>query len=208
MADVIERWGKAIHRRYQNWDSGELMKEPMCIGNVSKILKGSIGSDHIFQKCEDPECAVEKQSIGLFDCVLESYKCESEWSRKNIYGKLAGSIVAMYNGNNEKRGLHTGKFTLTEPNNDRVIVEGTLVGICNAGTHHEPVKDCEKCDQKDRWLGQIRGVIRPKKSGDIPCVMLAEYAFDVKYKNRERNAATIIGTLEGVHVCECKKPAD
>ena len=200
---AIDNWIERALNRHKNWNPEPTLETRMCLGNVSKVFKGQLGSDRIRQICEDPKCVVEKHSGGIRDCRWESFECDGEISRKYLNGLFEGPLIAAFHENNKERGLHSAKVTLNDGNND--IMVGAMRGTCNAGVVHEPVRgDCEKCHHLDRWHGELEGAVRIREMEGETFYLLASYAIDLEF-NDDRDRARFVGTLEGMLVRNCRK---
>ena len=71
---------------------------------------------------------------------------------------------------------------------------GTISGITNAGTHHEPLYDAVAFDQRGQLVGRLEGRFEHDVLGR--CVLYASYVFDLS--DPEAELADVTGIIEGV----------
>ena len=171
-------------------------KEPICMVPVSKDLSGRFIQKAVDkQECKSPRCSTLK-ALHAFELKVTSHKqCDKEPDA--LDGALKGKLSFAYIDTGEYRGYHTGKFEWSG-SASRLI--GRLSGVTNAGTHRDPLMDCEKCEAPGHMEGRLDAVVvRGEHQG---CRLLATYmvGFDQSADAADTKAQ---GTLEGVLICSC-----
>ena len=108
-------------------------------------------------------------------------------------------------GDETRRGMHTATFSW------RVqvgLVQGTLSGLTNEGTHRAPAFDeCQKCSDtgvmEGRLCGRLVRTAEPRLAG-AQVVAAYRLRFD---SSREGALGGVRGTLEGLVVRTCEPRA-
>ncbi len=183
-------------------DPRQLWTQRVCLDPVSKNLRGELRLlDRERQECGD-RCLTLKTDHMLKLEVMSHERCDSETGRR-LDGTLfvRRLVTALSGGTGEGRGLHTGAFRWV---GDGVLVEGTLSGMTNVGTHREPVfRDCQECHDPGYMEGRLCGrVLRSKDERLVGCRVTAAYR--LRFDPSEGFQDTgVEGTLEGLVVCAC-----
>lgn len=184
---------EAVIRDVQTFDPREAYADRICVHEVSKVLEGRFRlEEHEVQGCEQPSCKTLKQT-GIFQVRLEAGPCDSRESAV-LTGKLEGTFVAAYkDADTTNRGGQTGSFKWQGTGSELV---GRMRGIVNAGTHHYPVDDCEKCHTVNHVEGWLRAVVVGGEHEG--CRVAAMYALKLDTEGGFQ------GTLEGLLICQCR----
>ena len=184
---------EAVIRDYETFDPRKAYADKICLHEISKVIEGRFALEsHEIQGCENPACRTLKQG-GEFRAEVQAGPCDSE-SARTLDGMLEGAFVAAYkDGDTTNRGGQTGKFRW-QGNGSSLV--GRIRGVVNAGTHHPPVGDCEKCYTLNHVEGWLRAAV---VDGDHQgCRVAAMYALELD------NEGGFVGTLEGLLICQCK----
>ena len=184
---------EAVIRDYQTFDPREAYTDKICVHEVSKVIRGEFRVEkQDRQDCEKPKCYTRKQG-GEFRAEVESGPCDSAPS-KALDGMLGGPFVAVYkDADTTNRGGQTGKVKWQGAGSELV---GRMRGVINAGTHHPPVDECEKCFTLNHVEGWLRAaVVEGEHQG---CRVAAMYALKLDTRGG------FVGTLEGLLICQCK----
>jgi hypothetical protein len=172
-----------------------------CIYSFSKTMSGKAT---ILKKeknnCEEPKCISLKIMQDIVLGVRSNSECDSE-KAKTLDGNLIMRLIQGLIDTGEGRGAHHGSFRWAGTSDTFVI--GQLRGITNAGTHHKPLKECEKCNIKGHMEGQLNGTVYNTKDIGIMDRLLATYAFEFK-TGVEFRMDMLQGTIEGVIISLCK----
>ena len=132
--------------------------------------------------------------------VTSHSECDSEKAKK-LDGDLKIRLIQGLINNGEGRGVHHGLFKLSGSSDTYVL--GQLRGITNAGTHHSPLHDCERCDIKGHMEGQLNGIIYNKEDVRTMDRLFAAYALEFD-TGVEFNMGGLKGIIEGVIISDCK----
>ena len=125
-----------------------------CVYEVSKELKGQLNGIKVnSETCDKLQCITLKTEHEL-QSEVSSHLCDSAQGKK-LDGKIHARIIHGLVNDGKGRGAHYGKFELFSITG--IVVNGRMWGITNAGTHHKPVTDCERCDQRGHMEGQTSG---------------------------------------------------
>ena len=186
-------------------DPRALWNRRVCLSPVSKNLRGELRLlERERQDCEELRCRTLKTDHLLRVDVTAHEPCDSE-----VGGLLDGElfvrrlISALSDGTGEGRGLHTGEFRWVGAG---ALVEGSLSGMTNVGTHREPVFDpCQPCHAPGYMEGRLCGrIVRAKDDRLVGCAVTAAYR--IRFDPSEGFQSTgVEGTLEGLVVCPCDK---
>jgi hypothetical protein len=181
-----------------------MLEQRMCVSPVSKIVKGRITDPEPERReCDDPKC-LSLTTRQLLELLLDPFECDDpEVSRPLLNGVLqVVDLVHVFDRSGDGRGFHSGDFRWEA---GRILVFGRMSGITNAGTHHEPLQECQRCNDPGFLQGRLCGSIA---RADDPALrgaqIFANYALRV-----ERIAGDGIpeqelrGTVEGVIVRGC-----
>ncbi len=184
---------EAVIRDYETFAPQDAYGDKICVHEVSKVIRGEFRVEmQDKQGCDSPSCQTLKQA-GEFRAEVTAGPCDSELS-KSLDGMLGGPFVAAYkDADSTNRGGQTGKFKWHGGGPDLV---GRMRGVINAGTHHPPVDECEKCHTLNHVEGWLRAaVVDGEHDG---CRVAAMYALKLD------SEGGFVGTLEGLLVCQCK----
>lgn len=184
---------KAVIEDFRTFDPGEAYADQICVYEVSKRIAGRF---HVqaqdAQGCERPACKTLKQS-GEFEAEVESGPCDSPES-KTLDGALRGQFVAAYkDADTTNRGGQTGRFEWRGAGSALV---GRMRGVVNAGTHYQPVGDCEKCHEVNHVEGWLRAAVREGEHEG--CRVSGSYTLELD------NEGGFRGTLEALLICQCE----
>ena len=211
----IENWARYVRKQRRFTSENSFYGEPQITHTVSKHFKGSHRQDQLRTVCESPVQCAHLHFPGSFSCnSLESGDCDSKFSRKHIHGKVKSGYRATF-GHDEvspssktlfiERGYFFGGFVLER--DDQKFLKGIMDGNCNVGIVRKPLEESiEECHHIGRWYGRIHANVRlPEGERGF---LTANIALDVKYNETPSFLETdFVGTLEGMLIRECKKPA-
>ncbi len=184
---------------YRTWDAADAYADKVCLYEVSKILRGEAEVVQTeTQECSEPSKCKTLKRHSRFRMELEPGPCDSPVSKETLSGKAEGDIVGVFvDGDMTKRGGHTGAFRWVTGSSELVA---RMRGVSNAGTHHEPVDECEKCYVPGHAEGWLRAAVVEGHSEG--CRVAGSYAmkFDIS-----EGGTTFTGTLEGLLICQCSE---
>lgn len=173
-------------------------KEPICMVPVSKNLRGEFDlADRDLQKCKLPKCETLKALHEMKLEVRSNRPCDSVAARR-LDGTLAGRLLFAFIENGNQRGYHKAKIEWSGQNS---VLVGQMSGITNAGTHRDPLRPCERCDERGHMEGCLDAVV--VKGDHKGCRLLATYVIEFDPSTGSISTA-VEGTLEGVLICDCK----
>jgi hypothetical protein len=111
-------------------------------------------------------------------------------------------LVHVFDRSGEGRGFHSGDFRWDF---GRLPVFGRMSGITNAGTHHEPVMECQRCNDPGFLQGRLCGTIaRAEDDALRGAQIFANYAIRVdRIAGDGIPGQDVRGTIEGVLVRGC-----
>lgn len=194
MSEITEQLFKEI----ETLDLAPSYKERICMGAVSKDLRGSFFVDtQEEQKCRRPPCVTLKAWLKFEVKVTPHHACDSVASRA-FDGAISGELVFAYIENGYGRGYHLGRL---EWAGSRSKLIGRMSGVTNAGTHRGPAAPCEPCDRRGHMEGRLDAVV--VEGEHQGCRVLATYVIDFD-AGFEAQDTGVIGTLEGVLICPCE----
>jgi hypothetical protein len=174
----------------------------VCLNELSKNAEGQLskpeGQQHV---CPQDDCRTLTTDQDL-ELTLRSHDCDSEVGRL-FDGRLRSlDLVTVYvDGDGNRRGMHTATFSWRC---QAGLVQGTLSGLTNEGTHRAPAFDeCQKCNEtgvmEGRLCGRLVRTTEPRLSG-AEVVAAYRLRFD---SSREGAIGGVRGTLEGLVVQPC-----
>ncbi|SNY60110.1 hypothetical protein SAMN05421748_12153 [Paractinoplanes atraurantiacus] len=176
----------------------------MCVAPVSKIVKGRLTEPEPERReCEDPRCLTltTRQTLELF---LDPFDCDDpDVSRPLLNGGIrVTDLVHVFDRSGQGRGFHSGEFRWEA---GPLLAFGRLSGITNAGTHHEPVMDCQRCEDPGFLQGRLCGSIaRAEDPALRGAQIFANYALRAdRVEGDGLHAQDVRGTIEGVLVRGC-----
>ncbi len=172
-------------------------KEPICMLPVSKNFRGEFHlADRDLQKCKKVKCETLKALHEMKLEVRTNRPCDSVAARR-LDGTIAGRLLFAFIENGNQRGYHKAKI---EWNGNSSVLVGQMSGMTNAGTHRDPLKPCERCDERGHMEGRLDAVV--VKGDHKGCRLLATYAIEFDPSTGSTSTA-VEGTLEGVLICDC-----
>jgi hypothetical protein len=188
----------ALLKEIENLDPGTYYKEPVCLWPVSKELRGefSIRDQHV-HKCNEPGCQTLKGLYALRLGIASHRPCDSVLALA-FDGGLEGELMTAQIDHGHGRGYHVARLKWGGGSSTLV---GRMIGITNAGTHRDPLMQCEPCDARGHMEGRMDAVV---VDGDHKgCRLVASYmiAFD---PGVAAQSTFVAGTLEGVLICDCR----
>jgi hypothetical protein len=184
-----------------------LSKDVVDGSELRKVLEGPV------EVCRERECVsykfVHELHLNItinrtepedLDCqALPSDRLNGRLSVCNLVHTLSSSIDVR-----RSRAFHGGDFTWIDSTNG-IVVEGSLSGITNAGTHRLPLppprgceQPCQRCSAPGFMEGRFCGSIRLSAfDGSLvgaQVVGLYKLQFDGRLKD---DRADVIGVMEG-----------
>jgi len=183
-------------------DDPQLMLEQRtCVTALSKVVEGRVTPPEPERReCDDPPCLTltTRQSLEL---EVQPFECDED--PVPLRGVLrVMDLVHVFDTSAEQRGFHSGDFRWES---DRTLVFGRMSGITNAGTHHQPVLDCQDCKAPGFLQGRLCGSIA---RADDPALRGAQVFTNYVLRAGDLSGEGIpeqrvLGTLEGVLVRGC-----
>jgi hypothetical protein len=184
----------------------ELFAAEVCLHELSKNAEGELsrpeGQQHV---CAEDDCRTLTTDQDL-DLSLGSHDCDSDVGRL-FDGRLRSvDLATVYvDGDGNRRGMHTATFSWRAQVG---LVQGTLSGLTNQGTHRAPPFDaCQKCSEtgvmEGRLCGRLVRTTEPRLAG-AQVVAAYRWRFD---PSREGALGGVRGTLEGLVVRPCEPRA-
>ena len=141
---------------YEQWDPEAMFKDNVCLHVVSKVMKG-IAQTEKEDRQECPERCTTLKRFGEYRMEIGSGSCDSEMSRKMLNGQAEGELVAAYaDADAAGRGGMSGRVRWQ---GDGATIVGRTLVMVNAGTHHDPLRDCEECHTPGHAEGWLRGAV-------------------------------------------------
>ncbi len=209
----IDDWVRYAQKQRRFTRNNSFFNDPQVTHRVSKSFKGRHRQDRLHTICESPEHCAHLNFPGSFDCnSLESGKCDSEFSRKHLNGKMSAGYEATFGHDevadkkdlHEDRGYFFGGITLEQPKIGKIL-SGAMDGNFNIGLIRDPLeKPFEDCHHIGRWYGRIHAGVR-LPDGE-KAFLTANIALDIRYEDNPSWLGTdFVGTLEGMLIRECKK---
>lgn len=186
-------------------EAGKLFTTRIWMHLLSKDVDGELNLlDRERQECttEERTCKTLKTDHMLRARVVGHEPCDSEVG-KRLDGDLVVRrlVTALVDGSGENRGTHTGTFRWR---GDGLVVDGTLSGMTNVGTHRAPAFDeCQQCDDRGVMEGRLCGrIVKAKDDRLLGCTVTASYRF--RFDPGEGFQDTgFVGTIEGLVVRPC-----
>jgi len=181
----------------------ELFAAEVCLYELSKDAEGRLshpeGQQHV---CPEDDCRTLTTDQDL-ELSLRPHDCDSDVGRL-FDGELRSvDLATVYvDGDGTRRGMHTATFSWR----CRIgLVQGTLAGLTNEGTHRTPVFDeCQRCSETGVMEGRLCGrLVRSAEPRLAGAQVVAAYRlrFD---SSREGALGGVRGTLEGLVVRTCE----
>jgi hypothetical protein len=181
----------------------ELLAEEVCLYELSKDAEGQLsppeGQHHV---CPEDDCRTLTTDQDL-ELSLRPHDCDSDVGRL-FDGELRSvDLATVYvDGDGTRRGMHTATFSWRCQIG---LVQGTLEGLTNEGTHRAPVFDeCQRCSEtgvmEGRLCGRLVRSAEPRLAG-APVVAAYRLRFE---SSREGALGGVRGTLEGLVVRTCE----
>ena len=188
-----EAWQRIVDS-YENFEPERMFEDRVCLHTVSKVMRGrAVTEREEHQKCDD--CQTLKR-YGEYRMEIESGPCDSDLSAKLLNGMAEGSAVTAYaDADMSNRGGMSGRFKWGGAGS---TVVGRTLSVLNAGTHHDPLKDCEKCHAPGHAEGWLRGAI---VDGECTgCRVNGSISYDFEVGN---DANSFTAVFEGLLICQC-----
>ena len=184
----------------------DLLAAELCLNELSKDVEGQLsqpeGQRHV---CPQDDCRTLTTDQDL-EVTLRSHDCDSDVGQL-FDGRLRSlDLVTVYvDGDGNRRGMHTATFLWRS---QAGIVQGTLSGLTNQGTHRAPAfEECQKCGEtgvmEGRLCGRLVRATEPRLSG---AEVVAAYRLRFDSSN-EGALGGVRGTLEGLVVRACDPKA-
>ena len=194
MSEITE----ALLKEIKNLDLKRYYKEPICMIPVSKNFRGEFDlADRDRQQCKHPECETLKALHRMKLEVRSNRPCDSVAARR-LDGTIEGQLLFAFIENGNQRGFHKAKIEWTGATS---VLQGQMSGMTNAGTHRDPLRPCERCDERGHMEGCLDAVV--VKGDHKGCRLLATYV--IEFDSSTGSISTAVeGTLEGVLICDCK----
>jgi hypothetical protein len=134
----------------------ELFAAEVCLYERSEDAEGRLsrpeGQQHV---CPEDGCRTLTTDQDL-ELSLRPHDCDSDVGRL-FDGELRSvDLATVYvDGDGTRRGMHTATF----PRRSQIgLVQGTLAGLTNEGTHRAPVFDeCQRCSETGVMEGRLCG---------------------------------------------------
>jgi len=176
----------------------------VCLEPVSKDARGEL---HPLvaqpEECRELDCKTLKTMHAL-KVGLASHKCDG-----SLGITLDGVLVvtdlttAFVGGDPFGRGVHVGDFRWWAAG---ALIEGTVSGMTNVGTHRAPVFDpCEECATRGQMEGRLCGrIVRATDGKLLGCDVVGVYLFRFE-PTEEGGRGEIAGSFEGAVVCGCAR---
>ncbi len=183
---------------YESWEPSRAFADVVCLHEVSKLIRGEyrVGREEK-QECGDPKCVTLKRH-SEFRMEVVAGPCDSDMSRETLDGMVEGELVAAYkDADPTGRGGVTGRFKWDGAASALV---GRTFAVLNAGTHHDPLRDCEECHTPHHAEGWLRAAIVDGHNEGCRVAASIAYNFD---PSGDGSAGEFIGTIEGVLTCQC-----
>ncbi len=183
---------------FKTWEWEDAFNDKVCLHVVSKNLRGEFRIQQADnQDCETTDCTTLKH-YSQIRMQIDSADCDSDVSREILNGMAEGEGVAAFRDSNpDDRGGHTGRLKWA---GDGADLYARFRGVLNAGTHRDPLQECERCKTENHAEGWIRAaVVGGSHEG---CRVAAMYAMTI---DRGGDGGTFLGTLEGLLICQCSE---
>ena len=181
----------------------ELFAAEVCLHELSKDAEGRLsrpeGQQHV---CPEEDCRTLTTDQDL-ELSLRPHDCDSDVGRL-FDGELRSVDLAtvFVDGEGTRRGMHTATFSWRCQIG---LVQGTLAGLTNEGTHRAPVFDeCQRCSETGGMEGRLCGrLVRSAAPRLAGAQVVAAYRlrFD---SSREGALGGVRGTREGLVVRTCE----
>ena len=185
-------------------DPQTILKQKMCLNQMSKDLKGSLKFQKADQQsCDKPQCRTLKTIHTLIVETNSNKPCETNLSAP-FKGKLEMKLLATAFEQQTQfhRGFHAGDFDWV---GSGFLVRGRMSGMTNVGTHRKPAfDDCQKCNEQGVMEGRLCGrIVESGISELVGCEVFGSYRirFDPA---KLQGSSPVVGTLEAVIICPCK----
>lgn len=180
---------------YESFDTESMYSDRVCLFPVSKLIRGeSRVAREDKQEC--PDGCVTLKRLGEFRIEVVSGPCDSEISRDTLDGMMEGELVAAYTGGDpDARGGISTRFKWAGQGSS---VVGRSLAMVNAGTHHDPLRDCERCDEPHHAEGWLRGAIVDGRNEGARVSGSVSYNVDPV-----DGGAEFVGTFEGLLIVQC-----
>lgn len=189
-----EAFGRIV-QAYENFDAGSMYSDQVCLPTVSKLIRGRSRVERE-DKQQCPDGCVTLKRLGEFEIEIVSGPCDSEVSKATLDGEMRGELVAAYAGGDpDARGGISSRFKWAGAGSS---VVGRTLAVTNAGTHHDPLRDCEKCDQPHHAEGWLRGAIVDGQNEGARVNGALSYNVDPG-----DGGASFIGVFEGLLIVQC-----
>jgi len=194
MSEITE----ALLKEIKKLDLERYYKEPICMIPVSKNFRGEFDlADRDLQKCKHPECETLKALHRMKLEIRSNRPCDSVAARR-LDGTIEGRLFFAFIENGNQRGYHKAQI---EWNGATSVLHGQMSGMTNVGTHRDPLRPCERCDERGHMEGCLDAVV--VKGDHKGCRLLATYVIEFDPSTGSTSTA-VEGTLEGVLICDCK----
>lgn len=188
-----EAWQRIVDG-YQGFDAARMYEDEVCLYAVSKMIRGETAvQQQDVQKC--PDCQTLKRA-GEYRMEIESGPCDSDKSRSLLDGQAQGQLVAAYeDGDETKRGGMSGNLQWQGAGS---MMYGRTFAVLNAGTHHDPVADCERCATPGHAEGWLRAAVVEGECKGCRVNGAITYKFE-----RRNGGVAFYAVLEGLLICQC-----
>lgn len=188
-----------IVRAYEEWDPGRMYEDRVCLHVISKVFTGRSETER--QDVQECETCKTLKRYGQYKLEVESGPCDSEMSAKMLNGVMEGEAVAAYaEATLDQRGGMSGRFKW---GGGGATVIGRSMAILNAGTHHDPIRDCEECHQPYHAEGWLRGAVVDGDCTGARVNGAVSYNVDPIGPAEDSTGAAIIGVFEGLLIIQC-----
>ena len=183
--------------------AAQLLKLRACLNPLSKNADGELNLlDAQRHECKEDKC-VTLTTEHVMQLELSTNKpCDSETGQR-FDGKFVVRqlVTVLDQGVGEGRGMHSGDFQWRAAD---VMVEGTITGMTNVGTHRKPVfSECQICHDPGYMEGRLVGkVTRAADESLVGCEVTAAYRLRFDPSKGFQSTATQ-GTVEGLVVTPC-----
>jgi hypothetical protein len=182
---------------YEQYDPESMFDDNVCLYVVSKVMRGIAQTEkEEKQECPERKCSTLKR-FGEYRMEIESGPCDSEMSASMLNGTAEGQLVAAYaDADPAQRGGMSGKLKWA---GSGATVVGRTLAMLNAGTHHDPLRDCEKCHTPGHAEGWLRGAIVEGDCTGGRVNGAISYNFEVGGEDNTKFAAV----MEGLLIIQC-----
>jgi hypothetical protein len=175
----------------------------MCLTILSKDVEGDLrlSADPRDETCDERDCRTLKTVHALELVVKPHGDCDPKDSP--IPGGQLLSLdltTAFVNADPDERGYHGAHFRWQDSG---LLISGTLSGITNAGTQHDPLDPaCQKCHAPGYLEGRFCGLVRKARDERLRCCNVIGI-YKLQLRDLSVRGGAVQGVMEGVIVCGC-----